>query len=135
MKKISFLVKIDENLELKFINQIQLKQALLPYKGKILKTTFAEVRKNRSQEQNSYYWGVVISMIAQHTGYYTNEEKEDIHNELKRIILPRNGRLGIPKSTSNMNTIEFSDFIEKVRIWATQVLNLYIPNPNEVNNE
>ena len=60
-----------------------------------------------------------------------NEEITGIHEELKRMFLPKIGKLNIVKSTSSLNTAEFTDYIENIRLWAAQELGVYIPDPNE----
>ena len=125
---------VNDDLSLKFDNIIQTKQALLEHKGKFIRVQFSKLRKNRSAEQNRYYWGVVIRMIGEYCGYFTAEELQSVHEELKKQILPTKGKFNIPESTAKMTTDEFSQYVEKVKIFAAKELNLYIPEPNEINN-
>lgn len=88
----------------------------------------------RSQSQNRYYWGVIIKMIGDEQGEI---DQNKIHALLKSLFLKGgvevNGkRYEIIKDTHDLDTIEFEDYCEKCRQWASQELNLYIPLPNEV---
>jgi len=38
----------------------------------------------------------------------------------------------VVKRSSKMDKIEFMDYVESIKQWAAQTLNLYIPDPNEV---
>ena len=85
-------------------------------------------RKNRTDAQNRYWWGVVIDILSKHTGY----EPEEMHNAIKIKFLPveRAGLIS-GKSTKHLTTLEFVDLIERVQRWAAQDQNCYIPDPNE----
>lgn len=90
-------------------------------------------KKTRSLPQNKYYWGVVIKIIANHTGYTSDET----HQELARMFLSYEaGNLKrFVKSTTKLNTIDFEDYLDKCRTWASNELNCYIPLPNELTEE
>jgi hypothetical protein len=85
-----------------------------------------------------YYWGVVVHEIAKHTGH----DPEQIHEALKHMFAPRwhllaGGPFGtpvkdIPTSTTRLDTLEFTEYTEKCRMWANEFLGLQIPLPGEV---
>lgn len=91
--------------------------------------------KNRSNDQNSYYHGVVIKLLSEHTGY----DEDDMHEILKSLFLSDRERLMWDKrkkvtrvkSTSTLTTVEFEQYLDKVRKWAAAELGVYIPLPNE----
>lgn len=90
--------------------------------------------KPRSSHQNRYYWGVVIEILSEYTGY----EREEMHDALKMLFLRKPAHApGLPdtlRSTSDLTTKEFEDFLERVRRWATIELSVSIPLPNEINH-
>jgi hypothetical protein len=98
--------------------------------GKRVTVTVEKEKRKRSNQQNKYYWGVVLQLIAEHTG----EDPENIHEALKAHFAPKHvvGNIVIPSATRYLDTIDFSLFIEKVRRWAAEELNINIPDPNEV---
>ena len=131
MIKQIFYATVSDDLSLKFLNIAKFKNHLLKMKGKTVAVTCEERKRHRSNEQNAYYWGVVLKTIADYAGYRGEQEITGIHEELKRMFLPKIGKLNIVKSTSSLNTAEFTDYIENIRSWAAQELGVYIPDPNE----
>ncbi len=90
--------------------------------------------KNRSSLQNRYYFGVIVRMICDEVGDKVDDiETGDVHNHLKNLFLKKtNGIVPIIRSTSDLTTIEFEEYLTKCRQWASIELNMYIPLPNEV---
>ena len=85
-------------------------------------------RKPRSVNENNYYWGVVIQMISDETGM----TPEETHEAMKWQFLRKQvGQIFTVKSTRILNTLEFEDFVERVRVFAQTNLNIKIPLPNE----
>lgn len=95
-------------------------------------------RMKRSNPQNSYYWGVVIPLVQKAINEYGNEyDSEDTHEFLKKEFNYKEVEIGdgyfikLPESTTKLNTAEFNEYKEKIQQFASQVLNIYIPDPNE----
>lgn len=86
----------------------------------------------RSLQQNKYYWGVVVKILSQHTGYTSDET----HQELARMFLKyeNNGKLFV-RSTTKLNTAEFEKFTEECRQWAASEMSVHIPLPNEITED
>jgi len=86
-------------------------------------------RKYRSNNENRYYWGVVIKLLSENTGYNENE----MHDALRMLFL-RDDSKKIPtlRSTTSLSTVEFEDYLMKIRMWSDQELSCFIPLPNEV---
>lgn len=93
--------------------------------------------KIRSLPQSKYYWGVCIKILSDELGY-TDEE---IHEVCKSMFLKdvihlktKGGGLKevvIVKSTRDLTTIEFEDYLSKIRVFASLELGIFIPEPNE----
>jgi hypothetical protein len=98
--------------------------------GKRVTVTVEKEKRKRSNQQNKYYWGVVLQLIAEHTG----EDPENIHEALKAHFAPKHvvGNIVIPSATRYLDTIDFSTFVEKVARWAAEELGIMIPLPGEV---
>ena len=98
--------------------------------GATVEVTVRRPSKKRSDNQNGYYWGVVIDLIHAHTG----EKADVIHGILASEFLTRTGWQGKPyvKSTTTLTTVEFEKYLEDCRRWAAVALEIYIPLPNEV---
>lgn len=101
------------------------------YKGPTVMLKLSKPQSVRSLNANAFYWGVVISEIAQHTGH----SAEEIHLAVKDLFLPRKFlKLGtreveVRKTTTDLSPTEFSAYVEQVRAWAAQELGLTIPEP------
>ena len=114
----------------------------LPYqKGKAIsyierndKDMLCEVRKdkrNRSIVQNAYYW-FLLNMLEQEIG----EDKDNWHLYFKNKFLIttqsiNNEWIDYAQSTTKLHTIEFEDYLEKIRIFASRELGCFLPKPNE----
>ena len=100
-----------------------------------LEITISRLRATRSQQANRYYWGVVLHLISEHTG----DTPEDLHDYFKTRFLPKKLSLAgdeldvvVGGSTRTMNTSQFYAYVEQVRTFAGDFLNLEIPLPDEV---
>lgn len=88
-------------------------------------------KRSRSKEQNNYYWGVVLPEIALHTGHSAEELHEIFKTRyLAKKVLWRGGEMKIPKSTSELSTNEFTEFLQCVILEAKE-LGLTIPEPDK----
>ena len=85
-------------------------------------------RKQRSVEQNNYYWGVVIPILMDYCGY----TKEQMHNALIMMFLKVEGKIPTFRGSSELNTLEFCEFVDRVVIWAAMELNVVIPPPEKI---
>lgn len=108
--------------------------------GKRVVISIEEAKKTRSSQQNRYYWGVVVKLITdtfRDAGNMVNAE--DVHDFLKQhvgklsqVLVTAEGEVFRgPGSTARLTTTEFSNYIEAVRAWAADVLDLKIPSPDE----
>lgn len=125
--------KRNRNLILKAINS---------YEGKNVLITFEKPKKSRSNNQNAYYWGIVLNIVQQGLLEATGElrSNNDIHyNILLPMFAPTNditnldtGEIVSERMTSsNMSTTQFMEFILDIQKWGAEFLNIDIPNPNE----
>jgi len=96
--------------------------------GKFIQLVVRRYRTNRSNNQNRYYFGIVIKILGDELGYMPDE----MHEALKWKFLRKGGKLETVKSTSSLTTIEFEQYLELIRIWALRDLEINIPLPNEV---
>lgn len=90
-------------------------------------------RNKRSINQNNYAHGVVFKMIADELGYSTDDARDLCKTKFLKKTMP-DGEI-IVKSTTVLDTKQFEDFLEEVRRWALEYLQLSIPLPNEVDYE
>ena len=87
----------------------------------------------RSNQQNKYYFAVVLPLIGETTGYSDDE----VHEIMKVMFLSKPIRIGgskleIPRSTTTLTTIEMESYLSNIREWASIELGCSIPTPNEI---
>ncbi len=96
-------------------------------------------REKRTDEQNRYYWGVCVAILADHFGY----EPEELHEEMKLMFNPIQSKIDpsrtIGGSTTKMSTIEFfsdqDSYVERICRWAAESHGVFIPPPETVDAE
>ena len=107
---------------------------MLTLEGRVQLTVKKE-RKSRSDNQNRYYWGVVIPIVAEAQGYnqHSEEDKEEVHEGLKIKFLSKKGPKGMVtvRSTTALSTVDFMNYIDMIIQWAAES-GTKIPLPNEV---
>lgn len=105
--------------------------------GKRVLVEVSAYSPKRSGNLNAYYWGVVLKRLSEATGY----EPEEIHEICAmKFLPPRVVEIGgeahvLRTSTAKLPTVEFQGYIEAIKRWAAQELSLYIPEPNEYEQE
>lgn len=92
----------------------------------------------RSDSQNRYYFGIVIPLVQEgikHLGHQLT--KDETHDFLKArfhsqelVNEDTSEVIHIPRSTTIMNKEAFSNYIEQIQIFASEFLNVVIPDPN-----
>ena len=97
-------------------------------------------RKTRSNQQNAYLWGVVYPAVLlglKDAGWEITHE-EQVHEYCKQAFAAREvinkdtGEvLSLPSSTARMQTAEFNAYVDKIKAFALEYLNVTIPEPNE----
>lgn len=94
---------------------------------------------NRSQQANRFYWGVVVDILSEHTGFTPDE----MHEWLKMRFIPKKlavcddngeikGEFVLGGSTRKMSVKQFGEYVDDVRRWAADELGVVIPDPDGV---
>jgi hypothetical protein len=115
--------------KLTLVNPETFRRALRGLLNAPVDITIRRHRKTRSDRQHRYYFGVVVAVLAEFTGYTSDE----LHDALKMKFLLVDPESSLPtvRSTTSLTTVEFEDFLERVRTWAAADLGVVIPLPNE----
>lgn len=103
----------------------------------IIEIELWKVKFARSIQQNRFYFGVVVKPLAEYIGI---ESIDTMHETLKalhltqriRVAYDRRRKMTINTTTTELDTMQFEEYLEKIRIWAKKFLNFRIPYPNEV---
>jgi hypothetical protein len=109
----------------------QLAQYLRGLEGKEVEMIVRQYRRQRTDPQNNYYFGVVIKIIGDYVG---EDDYQAVHEALKIKFLgtERKKGLDIPKHSKTLKTHQFSEYVEKIKRWAAQEYGIYIPDAEEV---
>lgn len=108
--------------------------------GKEIEVSFSQKKKPRSNPQNAYYWGVVIDLICQAMNEAGDLVKpQEVHEFLKHRFLKiqkidiETGELlyEYSRSTTDLSTFEFSEYVERCVQFAAEFLNIEIAMPGE----
>jgi len=95
-------------------------------------------RDKRSNKSNRYLWAI-YNIIAQELGY-NKFEVEDLHFTFKKMFLPKEMKTDLFKgeeievagSTRKLNSLEFSNYVNEVKMYAEKELNIVIPDINSI---
>ena len=102
--------------------------------------------KKRTLRQNKYLWGVVYKTIVDNDpGYFVNDAldalrktarlstAEVVHEFCKARFLPSADLPGlqitVAPSTAKLPRKEFQEYVESIRRWAAETLQVFIPDP------
>jgi len=119
-----------------FLDTIELKKALnqLP---DYIEVVLRDEKHPRSNQQNKYYWGVVVETLAKELGY----SREEMHEILKAQFLKSyttihrgvtEKEVEIIRSTTDLTTKEMEEYCEHIRVWAVHEFSIRILAPHEV---
>lgn len=128
---------VDEHGKLHLVSPIVFKQAIREFTGKPVELTVRLKRKSRSDRQLRWYWGQILELMSEFTGYTPDE----LHEYCKARFIPK--RLAICDgngvvvdervvggSTTKLSTTEMVEYCESIRRFAAEELGLAIPDPD-----
>lgn len=133
-EQLSYFAAVSEDGELKGLPSKKLRSELKHlFAGKQIEILIHRKKKHRSVQQNRYYW-LIVSMLSEHTGF----TKEECHEILKQRFLKTEkvhedtGAIyEYTKSTTELTTSEYEDYLESVRRFAAEDFSIELPLPNE----
>jgi len=112
----------------------KIRHELNSFEGKRVEIKIQKLRSKRSEQQNSYWWGVIIKILGEELGY----DKDEMHEVLKfkflkrEKVIERTGELMFYSiSTTKLSVSEFVKLVEDVIRWAASELSIVIPLPSE----
>jgi len=72
---------------------------------------------NRTEQQNKYYFKCIVLPLGKYLGYH----KFEMHEILKSMF--------IPDTSKELNTDEFKDYCEQIRVWSMSEFNFVLEEP------
>ncbi|RTK93083.1 hypothetical protein EKI60_06615 [Candidatus Saccharibacteria bacterium] len=102
------------------------------------KCQYEWVTKQRSNQQNRYWRGVVVPMVAEAMGesnhdYVADEIKKipEVSGVMRHYCSNKDDKAYRIRSTTELSTAEWEVFMSSVRMWASKFYSIFIPEPNE----
>ena len=138
MKEIHSLCEIKEGI-LKIIKRREFDLCVKDSPDGKYFLTLTKIYKKRSLNQNAYYFGVVIPLVRDglfDVGYkLSNDQTHEYLIETFLRVEITNESTGeikyINRSTTELKTIEFMEYIDNIISWALENLDINIPLPNQ----
>jgi len=103
--------------------------------GQTVHVAIGKVKGLRTEQQMRYYFGVVVKLIVDHTG----DDTDSVHDFLKDKFAPKksitlhNETRVVPGCTHDLFKENFfEEYVDKIRQWAAQELEIVIPDPQQV---
>jgi len=122
-------------------NATAFREYVQQFKGEEVEVTVERKRRQRSSAQNRFLWGACLPAIAEHCGY-DHHEMERLHYDLLSVrfgttaIAPlMDGappRIVPTRTSSELNTAEFSDYLEWLVRFAAEKFGVVISFPDEL---
>jgi len=105
--------------------------------GTKLDVVIRKQKAKRTNDQNAYYWGVVIPILSD---YFGHDNPEDMHEDLKQEFNPIESKVKpgtkIGGTTTKLSTVDFfsaeTSYVERICRWAVMEHGLYVPPPKKV---
>ena len=137
-KSIQFPVRIENN---RFSSNLKSIASILEhYNNQVIDVVFKKRETKRSNQQNGYYWGVIIAIFRNCIREEWGElwDKEKAHEFLlvncnyeEKINLQTGQIVRVIKGSSENSTVEQEDYHTKCRLLVKDFFNVEIPMPNE----
>ena len=121
-------------------NRNIIKKAISNFEGKTITITIKLSKKTRSNNQNSYYWGVILpiwkDILFNEWGeiFSTDETHEFLKfncNYIEKVNEATGEVVRVSKSTKDNSTTDQEMFHLNARQLALEMFNVEIPEPNE----
>ena len=138
MKKVEIITDVHSGTLKR--NRNLIKKVIGMFEGKTILITFQINRKRRSNNQNAYYWGVIIPiwqniLITEWGEPYSIQETHEFLkyncNYTEKVNEATGEVLRASKSTQDNSTTDQEMFHLKARQLAQEMFNVPIPEPGE----
>lgn len=97
--------------------------------GKEIELALCKRRQKRSLEANAYFHSVVLPALAEAAGYEDLQMKDALKAHFLSVH-DGNGKLPRVRGTSELNTAEFADFVDRCIRLGAEMYRIVIPDPS-----
>jgi len=105
----------------------------IPDDGKRRDVAITLHRVRRTVSQNRLYW-LWVNQIADETG----NTPDDLHEAFRSMFLGARGvsvgsaEVSVSRSTTTLDTAQFTDFLTRLEAWVTAELSIILPHPEDL---
>ena len=93
--------------------------------------SISKPKNYRSLQQNKYYW-FILGLLESNSGIDSNDWHLYFGEKFRRNTKDFNGEIiTFTKSSTDLTTMEFEDYMSKIRTFASRELGILLPLPNE----
>ena len=104
--------------------------------GTKIDITIRKHKEKRTNEQNRYYFGVVVPILAD---FFGHDNIDDMHEDLKLEFNPVKSKIDPSKiiggTTTKLSTVEFfsaeDSYVNRICRWAASEYGIFIPPPKK----
>ena len=103
----------------------------------LLEVIICNHKPSRTASQRKYYFGVIVSILAEHTGFTKEEMNEELKLMFNKKTVERaDGTFLIYGGSIENEKVHVCERIfEEIRHWAFEYMDLVIPLPERITNE
>lgn len=137
MQKLELTGHIDDNGVMTIHHRPALMEWAAQNPGRNIIVKFEKRGSKRSLPQNRYYHGIVVQSVMlglREIGYHISHDETHffLKQKFNPVQVPGNGGavIELPGTTTQLNKIEFSEYIERIAQWAAEYLSIEIPAAN-----
>jgi hypothetical protein len=115
-------------------------EAIKSFNGSDVVITIDKVKKKRSNNQNAFYWGVLIPLMQQGAKDTWGESwsVDKAHKHLSKLFVFHesvNIKTGLitqtPKSTTELTTTDWEVYVTEISIYLLENFDIDAPEPNQ----
>lgn len=137
MQKLELTGHIDDSGKLTIHHRPALEEWARQNPGRNILVKFERRGSKRSLPQNRYYHSVVVTSVKMgllEIGYSLSHDETHffLKQKFNAIQIPnKEGEaIEVPGTTTEMNKVEFSEYIERIAQWSAEYLGVVIPPAN-----
>ena len=137
MSEVKAFGHIDENGKMTLFSRDIFINDLKALSGSIIQLVVSKAGK-RSSPQNRYYWGGVLPIVREGLkDLGTPLSIEQVHDLMKfkflliEYVTSDGEIIKSIGSTKALSKEQFNEYIESIKQWSAEYLNVYIPDPNQ----
>lgn len=126
--------------KIKFDDEEKLRMHLASFMDEArIEVVIRKARSKRTIKQNNYYFGVVLKIIAEESGNWDEKgyTTHDLHDYFKAKFLQKRIEIfgktyTVIRSTTDLNTKEFTEYIRQIKMFVASEYDIFIPDAEDI---